>query len=65
MCNEWEYQYHECNGLKFIIHSDGEQDNLMFDIDYKNDLLLLDYGDEYEVVDPTETLRDFLGLGDN
>lgn len=62
MC-EFDYKYCEYNGLEFIIHHLG--DELLFDVDYKGDLLLLDLGDDYEVVELNETLRDMLGLGDN
>ena len=42
-----DYTYHQCNDLDFIIHFCHNQ--LLFDIDYKEDLLLIDLGDEYEV----------------
>ncbi len=46
MC-DYDYTYHECNDLKFVIHSC--KGRLLFDIDYKNELLLIDLGPEYEV----------------
>ena len=49
MCQEWEYNYCTYKGLEFIIHNeDGNE--LMFDINYKGQLLLLDLGDEMEIV---------------
>ena len=47
MC-DYDYTYHKCNnGLEFVLHScKGE---LLFDVDYKDELLLIDLGDEYEV----------------
>ena len=49
MC-EWEYKYCEHKGLEFYIHNNGDQsDELMFDVDYKGEFLLLDLGDELEV----------------
>lgn len=63
MC-EWDYKYCEKDGLEFVIHHfEGE---LYFDIDYKDDLFLLDLGNRYDIAEPNETLNDFLdGLGDN
>ena len=49
MC-EWEYQYCTYNGLEFIIHNEGDNE-LMFDVDYKGELFLLDLGTEMEVVE--------------
>ena len=42
-----DYTYHQCKDLDFIIHFCHNQ--LLFDIDYKEDLLLIDLGNEYEV----------------
>ena len=47
MC-DWEYKYCEYKGLEFIIHHNS--DGLMFDVDYKHELLLIDTIDEMEVV---------------
>ena len=47
MC-EWDYKYCEFEGLEFIIHNNGE-DDLMFDVDYKGELFLLDLTNKYEV----------------
>ena len=52
---EWEYKYCEYKGLEFIIHYDDELDEelkeeLLFDVDYKGELFLLDLGDKLEVV---------------
>ena len=62
--SEWDYKYCEQDGLEFVIHYfEGE---FYFDVDYKDDLFILDLGDEYEVEEPNKTLQDFLnGLGDN
>lgn len=46
MC-EYEHTYHKCNGLEFIIHSC--KGRLLFDVDYRGELLVIDLGDEYEV----------------
>lgn len=49
MCG-WDYTYMKCDGLEFIIHSNSEiSDDLMFDVDYNDDFLILDTGDELEV----------------
>ena len=50
MC-EWEHQYCEYKGLEFIIHNESEDQELMFDVDYKGELFLLDLIEEYEVVE--------------
>ena len=42
-----DYTYHKCGDLDFIIHFFANE--LLFDVDYKNELLLLDLGDELEV----------------
>ena len=47
MC-EWEYEYCTYKGLEFIIHHEGD-DGLMFDVDYKGELFLLDLQSEFEV----------------
>lgn len=58
MCNEWDYEYCEKNGLEFVIHYiEGE---LYFDTDYKDDIFLLDLGNRYVLVEPNETLNDIL-----
>ena len=49
MC-EWEHQYCEYNGLEFIIHHESNG-YLMFDVDYKGELFLLDLGEHFEVVE--------------
>ena len=49
MC-EWEHQYCEYKGLEFIIHYEGDG-HLMFDVDYKGELFLLDLEDTMEVVE--------------
>ena len=60
MCKEWDYKYCEKSGLEFVIHYfEGE---LCFDTDYKDDIFLLDLGNRYEIVEPNETLHDFLDL---
>lgn len=49
MC-DWEYKYHECDDLEFYIQCDnGIDDELMFDVDYKGEFLILDLGDTLEV----------------
>lgn len=45
---EWEHQYCEYKGLEFIIHDEGDG-HLMFDVDYKGELFILDLGFELEV----------------
>jgi hypothetical protein len=47
---EWEHQYCTYKGLEFIIHYEGD-DYLMFDVDYKDELFLLDLGGRFEVVE--------------
>ena len=42
-----DYTYHQCNDLDFIIHVLHNQ--LLFDIEYKEDRLLIYVGEEYEV----------------
>ena len=42
-----DYTYHECEDLSFIIHFFA--DELLFDVDYRGELLVIDLGDEYEV----------------
>ena len=46
MC-DYDYTYHECKGLEFVLHSC--KDELLFDVDYQGELLLIDLGPEYEV----------------
>ena len=46
MC-DYDYTYHECKGLEFVLHSC--KDKLLFDVDYQGELLLIDLGPEYEV----------------
>ena len=54
MC-DWEYKYCTYKGLEFIIHHNP--DGLMFDVDYKGELLLIDTIDEMEVVTWTNIMR--------
>lgn len=49
MC-EWEYTYCQYKGLEFIIHHEGD-DDLMFDVDYRGELFILDLGFELEVTE--------------
>ena len=48
---EWEHTYCRWNGLEFIIQyaKDDLGDKLLFDIDYKGELFILDLGDRLEV----------------
>ena len=49
MC-DWEFKYCECDDLEFYIHCNNEiDDELMFDVDYKGEFLIIDLGDTFEV----------------
>ena len=50
MC-EWEYTYCTYKGLEFIIHHEGNGTILMFDVDYRGELFLLDLGEQMEVTE--------------
>lgn len=44
---DYDYTYHKCGDLDFVIHSCNGQ--LLFDVDYKGEFLVIDLGPEYEV----------------
>ena len=48
MKEDYEYKYHECNGLEFLLVTE-DGDEFLFDVDYNGEFLLLDLFDEIGV----------------